>query len=157
LVPAELRAAVADVLPDYMVPAAVVVVDGFPLTANGKLDRASLPAPVYAPAGGTQGRGPADRREELLCAVFAEVLGVPAVGVEDSFFDLGGHSLLAARLINRVRSAFDAELAIGAFFEAPTVAGVAARLAAAPASATTARRPTLRPALRPAAPLKESS
>jgi amino acid adenylation domain-containing protein len=157
VVPAELRAAVAEVLPDYMVPAAVAVVDGFPLTANGKLDRASLPAPVYAPAGGTQGRGPADRREELLCAVFAEVLGVPAVGVEDSFFDLGGHSLLAARLINRVRSAFDAELAIGAFFEAPTVAGVAARLAAAPASATTARRPTLRPALRPAAPLKESS
>ncbi|GAB3699269.1 hypothetical protein GCM10028793_24550 [Nocardiopsis oceani] len=120
------RAALADRLPHYMVPAALVALESFPLTENRKIDRKALPAPTLSSAtGSTQ---PRNADEAVLCVLFAEVLGAEHVGVDDDFFSLGGHSLLAGRLANRVRERFTGDIGLRDVFEAPTVAALAARL-----------------------------
>ena len=119
----QLRASLREKLPEYMVPSAFVVLDAFPLTANGKVDRRRLPAPDQTrPEFAHEYQAPNGPVEEALAAVWAEVLGLDRVGANDHFFDLGGHSLLATQIISRVRAVFQIELPLRALFESPTIA-----------------------------------
>ncbi|MFJ4581858.1 amino acid adenylation domain-containing protein [Streptomyces echinatus] len=120
--PAALREFLGGLLPEHLVPAAFVVLDELPLTPNGKLDRRALPAPDHE--GRKTGRGPRNKREETLCRIFADILGLPEVGIDEGFFDLGGHSLMATRLISLVRVTFGVDLAIRDLFTTQTVAGL---------------------------------
>ncbi|MFI9119746.1 amino acid adenylation domain-containing protein [Streptomyces bikiniensis] len=119
----ELLAEARRVLPEHLVPGAVVVLDALPLTVNGKPDRAALPVPDR-PAATPGGRAPRNAREEVLCALFAEILDVPRVTVDDNFFALGGHSLLGVRLVNRMRGVLGVERTVRDLFRAPTPAGL---------------------------------
>ncbi|MEE1784443.1 amino acid adenylation domain-containing protein, partial [Streptomyces sp. SP17BM10] len=128
---AELRRRLRAVLPEYAVPSAVVVLDALPLTGNGKVDRRALPAPETAVHVTRAPRGP---REEALCRLFAETLGLPEIGVEDDFFHLGGHSLLATRLVTRIRAELGEPAELTDLFQAPSPAGLAALLDGGPAA-----------------------
>jgi acyl-CoA synthetase (AMP-forming)/AMP-acid ligase II/acyl carrier protein len=119
--PGGLREAAGRMLPGYMVPSAIMVLDALPLNANGKLDRRALPAPEYAV---TADRTPCTPREQALCEVFAQVLGLEQVGVEDSFFDLGGHSLLAAVLVARLAARLGVKISLRTFMTNSSVRAI---------------------------------
>ncbi|MGY1502800.1 amino acid adenylation domain-containing protein [Streptomyces sp. QTS52] len=131
---AELRAFVSGAVPDHLVPAVVVVLNALPLTPNGKVDRRALPRPDFSAA--AVFRGPRSAREEVLCGLFAEVLGQERVGIDDSFFERGGHSLMATRLVSRIRSVLGEDVSLRTLFEAPTVARLNDRIGAAGAGGT---------------------
>jgi len=113
-------------LPDYMMPSAIVKLEAFPLTPNGKVDRQALPAPEYG--NNPTGRAPIGPQHEVLCSLFAATLGISHLSVDDNFFDLGGDSVLLIHLVRRIRDALGVNFPIRTFFEAPTVAGLAERL-----------------------------
>jgi amino acid adenylation domain-containing protein/non-ribosomal peptide synthase protein (TIGR01720 family) len=140
--PQALAAFLAERLPGYMVPAAWVLLDRLPLTANGKVDRAALPAPEERGSGGAY-LGPRSPVEQVLAGIWEEVLERQRVGVEDDFFALGGHSLVAAQVTSRVLKAFSVDLPLRVLFERPTVAALAAEVERLRGSGATAGAPPL--------------
>ncbi|MDB1086991.1 amino acid adenylation domain-containing protein [Streptomyces sp. ACA25] len=126
-------------LPEYMVPSAIVPLAELPATPSGKLDRNALPAPDHTEA--ATGRGPRDHNEQVLCRMFAELLGVEEPGIDIDFFEHGGHSLLATRLIGRIRNELNVDVKVTTVFRNPTVAQLAARIEKL---ATKSSRPQLR-------------
>ena len=128
LAAAALKTFVGEALPEYMVPAAWVLLESLPLTPNGKVDRRALPVPGVEREAGEEWIAPRNETEATIAGIWAEVLGVERVGAEDDFFKLGGHSLLATQLMSRIRDAFEIEVGFSRFFKAPTVAGVAAAI-----------------------------
>ena len=130
--PDGLREHLREMLPDYMVPAAFVVLPALPLTGSGKIDHRALPEPLWGAAPGQDPVAPRTPAEARIAAIIAEVLALPApVGVSDNFFALGGHSLTATRLMARIQAAYGVELPVRALFSDPTVTGLAAALAVA--------------------------
>src|SRR6266516_3927036 len=126
---ADLQAHVMKHVPNYMVPSAIVQLDAFPLTPNGKVDRRALPAPDYATAGRSESIvAPRTPLEELVAQAWSQALGVAPISIDDDFFVLGGHSLLAMQVIAHLRTALQVELPLRSFFEAPTVAQLAQRI-----------------------------
>jgi len=128
---ARLRECLGRALPEYMVPAFIVVLDSLPLNPNGKVDRQALPEP--GPAGAAAWEPPQPGTEEALAAIWAEVLGVPRVGRHDHFFALGGHSLMSVQVVARVQAALHAELTVADVFRQPVLKDMAARVADAAA------------------------
>jgi natural product biosynthesis luciferase-like monooxygenase protein/amino acid adenylation domain-containing protein len=122
----ELQRYLRRTLPEYMVPSVILILDSLPTTRNGKIDHKALPKPE--PSCTSAWRAPQTPEEELLCGLFADVLGVERVGSDDNFFDLGGHSLLAIQLVSRLRQTLGWDVTVRMLFEAPTVAGLAAEL-----------------------------
>ncbi|HYR09510.1 MAG TPA: phosphopantetheine-binding protein, partial [Longimicrobium sp.] len=128
-----LRGELRRILPDYMVPAALVPLDRLPRTPGGKVDRRALPAPEPAVDAGRY-QAPRTPVEEVLAGIWADVLALERVGVRDDFFALGGHSLLAAKVVSRIRGALDTDIGVVALFENPTIDGLARFLVDCPST-----------------------
>ncbi|MCX5046727.1 amino acid adenylation domain-containing protein [Aldersonia sp. NBC_00410] len=143
----QLRKEVAAVLPGYMVPAAVLVLESLPLTPVGKLDRNALPMPDFTRSPRSTYLAPRTAVEATVAEIFGAVLGIDDVGIDESFFDLGGDSLVATKVVARINSALGSSVALRDLFDAPTVAQIAARANAAGDRAT--GRPVLGPRARP--------
>ncbi|WP_420129759.1 amino acid adenylation domain-containing protein, partial [Longimicrobium sp.] len=143
---AELRAHLLAHLPEYMVPSAFVPMDRLPLTRNGKVDRSALPEPDAADVAGAEYLAPRTQTEQVLAAVWAELLGVERVGVADGFFDLGGHSLLATRVVSRVRGHLGVEVPVRALFERPELGAFAAEIDRLLRAEAGVEAPPIRPA-----------
>ena len=127
LPPAELRGALLQTLPEYMIPAAFVLVEAMPTTPNGKLDRKALPAPDFAVARKTRDSVPPETPTQItLARIWESLLKVEKVGIHESFFDLGGHSILAVRLMAQIRSSFGVQLPLHHIFRTPTISGLSA-------------------------------
>ncbi|OBK56796.1 hypothetical protein A5657_00005 [Mycobacterium kubicae] len=126
--PAAARAKLSEQLPPYLVPAAVMAVDALPLTVSGKLDVHALPAPEFHDI--DRYRAPTNAIEEIVAGIYAQVLGLERVGIDDSFFDLGGDSLSAMRAIAAINKCLDAHLAVRTLFDAPTIAQLSPRIGA---------------------------
>ncbi len=125
----ELRRLLSDRLPGYMMPAAFVLLETIPLTSNGKVNRKALPVPDRSNQRKRRDYvAPRSPAEELTASIWADVLQLEQIGVDDDFFELGGHSLLAAQVVSRIRRAFQVELPLRTLFEATTVAGLASRI-----------------------------
>ncbi|WP_459503144.1 amino acid adenylation domain-containing protein [Bacillus sp. C1] len=138
----EIREYAAESLPGYMIPSAIMMMSELPLTPNGKINRKVLPAPDFNLL--VSERVARNPQEEILCDLFAEVLSIARVGIDDNFFEIGGHSLLAARLMGRIRETLGVELGIGKLFESPTVAELAKQLDSAQSA-----RPAIQKVARP--------
>jgi amino acid adenylation domain-containing protein len=153
----DLRDYLRSKLPEYMTPAYIIVLDAFPLTPSGKIDRKALPAPDASRLQQeTPYVAPRTPVEEQLTLISAELLGLEQVGVDDNFFELGGHSLLATQFISRVRDAFGVEVPLRKLFETPTVAGIAEAVEAAQQVETQPQRSTITRASRSARRMKRS-
>ena len=129
----ELREYLVQWLPDVMLPVHFVFLDAFPVTANGKLDRAALPAPDWSPLPQRECVGPRTPIEEAVAAVWAEVLGIETLSVFDDFFELGGHSLLAMQVVAQVCARLSVDVPLYSLFWYPTIASFSAHLSLAPA------------------------
>jgi amino acid adenylation domain-containing protein len=131
-IPTDLRSFLKRTLPEYMVPSAFVLLDSLPLTPSGKVDRKALPAPDRSRPGMEEGYvAPRNPIEELIAEIWAEVLRLEKVGIQDNFFDLGGHSLLATQVASRMRESLQVEFPLRALFEKPTVSELAEQVEAA--------------------------
>jgi acyl carrier protein len=154
----ELRGYVEKKLPDNMVPSAFVMLDAFPLTPNGKVDRRALPAPdLTRPEIEEPFVAPRSHVEEVLAQIWADVLRLEQVGIHDNFFELGGHSLLATQVVSRVRDAFQVELSLPSFFEAPRVETLSKIIEEARLDTTTIHQPSIVPVSRETHRIKRST
>jgi amino acid adenylation domain-containing protein len=124
----ELRRYLQEKLPDYMIPAFFVLLDALPLTPNGKVDRRALPAPEESELTTADWIAARTPVEEVVLAIYCEILGIGQISIHDSFFEWGGHSLLAIQVISRIRSVMGVELSVRSLFETPSVAGLAKQI-----------------------------